>query len=145
LDQDMENPNRFRLYGLKPANCGGPRSGGTLSVVPAGHPKLKNDLRRPSIEEIGSRATIFELEGLGREKRKFFAASLAEVPQGVQCAALHQRAQLLDSLVRQDIGVDDDSNDLACPFGDAGVGDDRDRPKTPRATQAGARQRRQSL
>jgi hypothetical protein len=32
----------------------------------AGHPKLKNDLRRPSMEEIGSRATIFELEGLGR-------------------------------------------------------------------------------
>jgi hypothetical protein len=31
--------------------------------VLAGHPKLKNDLRRPSMEEIGSRATIFELEG----------------------------------------------------------------------------------
>ena len=37
----------------------------------AGHPKLKNDLRRPSMEEIGSRATIFELEGLGTEKRKY--------------------------------------------------------------------------
>jgi hypothetical protein len=37
----------------------------------AGHPKLKNDLRRPSIGEIGSRATIFELEGLGTEKRKY--------------------------------------------------------------------------
>ena len=46
-------------------------SGGTLSVVLAGHPKLKNDLRRPSMEEIGSRATIFELEGLGREKSKY--------------------------------------------------------------------------
>jgi type II secretory pathway predicted ATPase ExeA len=46
-------------------------SGGTLSVVLAGHPKLKNDLRRPSMEEIGSRATIFELEGLGTEKRKY--------------------------------------------------------------------------
>jgi type II secretory pathway predicted ATPase ExeA len=36
----------------------------TLSIVRAGHWKLKNDLRRPSIEEIGSigsRATIFEL------------------------------------------------------------------------------------
>jgi type II secretory pathway predicted ATPase ExeA len=33
----------------------------TLSIVLAGHRKLKNDLRRPSIEEIGSRATIFEL------------------------------------------------------------------------------------
>ena len=33
----------------------------TLSIGLAGHRKLKNDLRRPSIEEIGSRATIFEL------------------------------------------------------------------------------------
>jgi hypothetical protein len=46
-------------------------SGGTRSVVLAGHPKLKNDLRRPSMEEIGSRATIFELESLGSEKRKY--------------------------------------------------------------------------
>ncbi len=33
----------------------------TLLIVLAGHRKLKNDLRRRSIEEIGSRATIFEL------------------------------------------------------------------------------------
>jgi type II secretory pathway predicted ATPase ExeA len=96
----MENPNRFRLYGLKRLIAVVREAGGTLSVVPAGHPKPKNDVRRPSIEEIGSRATIFELEGLGREKRKFFAASLAEVPQGVELAALHHRSQLLESLVR---------------------------------------------
>ena len=30
-------------------------NGGTLSVVLVGHPKLKNDLRRPSLEEIGAR------------------------------------------------------------------------------------------
>lgn len=46
-------------------------SGGTLSVALAGHPKLKNDLRRPSMEEIGSCATIFELEGLGSEKQRY--------------------------------------------------------------------------
>ena len=46
-------------------------SGGMLSVVLAGHPKLKNDLRRSSMEEIGSRATIFELEGLGTAKPKY--------------------------------------------------------------------------
>ena len=74
-------------------------SADTLSIVLAGHRKLKNDLRRPSIEEIGSRATIFELEGLGREKRKFFVASLAEVAQRVQRAALHHRAHLLERLV----------------------------------------------
>ena len=48
-----------------------------LSVVLAGHPKLKNDLRRSSIEEIGSRATIFELEGLGSAKRKYLKWLLA--------------------------------------------------------------------
>jgi len=36
-------------------------SGATLSVVLAGHPKLKNDLRRPSMEEIGSRTTILSV------------------------------------------------------------------------------------
>ena len=40
-------------------------------VVLPGHPKLKNDLRRSSMEEIGSRATIFELKGFGSEKRKY--------------------------------------------------------------------------
>jgi len=73
-------------------------SADTLSIVLAGHRK-KNDLRRPSIEEIGSRATIFDLEGSGREKRKFFVASLAEVAQRVQRAALHHRAHLLERLV----------------------------------------------
>lgn len=33
--------------------------GGTLSVVLAGHPKLKNDLRRPTMEEIGYRRHSF--------------------------------------------------------------------------------------
>ena len=74
-------------------------SADTLSIVLAGHRRLKNDLRRPSIEEIGSRATIFDLDGSGREKRKFFVASLAEVAQRVQRAAFHHRAHLLERLV----------------------------------------------
>ena len=37
---------------------------GTLSVVLAGHPKLKNDLRRPTMEEIGYRTTVFSLDNL---------------------------------------------------------------------------------
>ncbi|MGB7918382.1 MAG: hypothetical protein WCF79_24340, partial [Rhodomicrobium sp.] len=68
-------------------------SGATLSIALAVHRKLKNDLRRHSIKEIGSCATIFELEGSRREKRKFFVASLAEVAQRVQRAAFHHRAQ----------------------------------------------------
>jgi type II secretory pathway predicted ATPase ExeA len=34
-------------------------SGGTLAIVLAGHPKLRNDLRRPTMEEIGSRSALF--------------------------------------------------------------------------------------
>jgi len=45
--------------------------GGTLSVVLAGHPKLKNDLSRPSMEEIGARAAVFDLEPLGPERLKY--------------------------------------------------------------------------
>lgn len=35
---------------------------GTLSIILAGHPKLKNDLRRPTMEEIGYRTTVFSLD-----------------------------------------------------------------------------------
>jgi type II secretory pathway predicted ATPase ExeA len=45
--------------------------GGTLSVVLAGHPKLKNDLRRPTMEEIGSRAAVFDMEGFSGEKLNY--------------------------------------------------------------------------
>ena len=48
------------------------RSGkGTLSIVLAGHPKLKNDLLRASMEEIGARTTFFELNGFGHDKKKY--------------------------------------------------------------------------
>ena len=39
-------------------------NGGTLSVILAGHPKLKNDLKRPALEEIGGRTNAFALEGI---------------------------------------------------------------------------------
>lgn len=38
---------------------------GTLSVVLVGHPRLQNDLRRATMEEIGHRTTRLTLEGLG--------------------------------------------------------------------------------
>lgn len=46
-------------------------NGGTLSVVLAGHPKLKNDLRRPTMEEIGYRATVFSLDNLIGSQRDY--------------------------------------------------------------------------
>jgi len=42
-----------------------------LSVVLAGHPKLKNDLVRPNLEEIGSRSEIFTLDGITSSKREY--------------------------------------------------------------------------
>jgi type II secretory pathway predicted ATPase ExeA len=51
---------------------------GTLSVVLAGHPKLKNDLRRPTMEEIGSRAAIFDLEGFGGDKLSYVTWLLSQ-------------------------------------------------------------------
>lgn len=45
--------------------------GGQLSVVLVGHPKLKNDLRRPSMEEVGDRATVFEFGGLRERQHDF--------------------------------------------------------------------------
>ena len=39
-------------------------NGERLSVILAGHPKLKNDLKRPTLEEIGGRTNIFSIEGI---------------------------------------------------------------------------------
>jgi hypothetical protein len=65
---------------------------GTLSVVLAGHPKLKNDLRRPTMEEIGSRATIFDLEGFGGEKLSYLKWLLA------QCLSTKAKADGADKI-----------------------------------------------
>jgi type II secretory pathway predicted ATPase ExeA len=56
-------------------------SGGTLSVVLAGHPKLTNDLRRASMEEIGSRATVFMLDGVKGEQRAYITWLLEQCTQ----------------------------------------------------------------
>jgi hypothetical protein len=42
-----------------------------LSIVLIGHPKLKNDLRRPKMEEIGDRTTVFEFGGLRDRQRDY--------------------------------------------------------------------------
>jgi type II secretory pathway predicted ATPase ExeA len=45
--------------------------GGMLSVVLVGHPKLKNDLRRPTMEEIGYRSAVFTFDGLAGGQRDY--------------------------------------------------------------------------
>lgn len=44
---------------------------GVLSIVLIGHPKLKNDLRKPAIEEVGARTEIFVLEGISNQKIEY--------------------------------------------------------------------------
>jgi type II secretory pathway predicted ATPase ExeA len=45
--------------------------GGILSIVLAGHPKLKQDLRRPTMEEIGYRTAIFSLDSIAGEQKQY--------------------------------------------------------------------------
>jgi type II secretory pathway predicted ATPase ExeA len=47
------------------------RRGGRLTLVLAGHPRLKHELRRPSREETGARTTVFELEGIQGQQRRY--------------------------------------------------------------------------
>lgn len=44
---------------------------GKLSIILAGHPKLKHDLRRPTMEEIGYRSIIFTLDGMVGSQRDY--------------------------------------------------------------------------
>lgn len=46
-------------------------SGDRLSVVLAGPPKLRNDLRRPTMEEIGYRTDIFTLDCITGKQREY--------------------------------------------------------------------------
>jgi type II secretory pathway predicted ATPase ExeA len=58
--------------------------GGQLSIVLVGHPKLKNDLRRPKMEEIGDRTTVFEFGGLRDRQRDYIDWVLkASLEEGV--------------------------------------------------------------
>jgi type II secretory pathway predicted ATPase ExeA len=42
-----------------------------MRVILAGHPKLRNDLRRPTMEEIGYRTDIFNLDGIAGSQRDY--------------------------------------------------------------------------
>jgi len=53
-------------------------AGETLSIVLAGHPKLKNDLKKSTMEEIGHRTTIYSLDGAINSRREFIEWLLDE-------------------------------------------------------------------
>jgi type II secretory pathway predicted ATPase ExeA len=66
------------LTGLKRLTELAQEGGATLSLVLAGHPKLKNDLSRGTMEEIGSRTTFFVLEGVKGQQRPYITWLLGE-------------------------------------------------------------------
>ncbi len=47
--------------------------GGSLTIVLVGHQKLRNDLRRPTMEEVGYRTTAFGYEGVAGHQREYIA------------------------------------------------------------------------
>jgi type II secretory pathway predicted ATPase ExeA len=55
--------------------------GGTLSIVLAGHPKLRNDLRRPTMEEIGYRAAVFSFDGIAGNQREYINCCSKPAPR----------------------------------------------------------------
>lgn len=56
--------------------------GEVLSIVLAGHLKLKADLHRPTLEEIGARTEIFILEGIQGQQREYLEWLLAQCTKG---------------------------------------------------------------
>ena len=52
-------------------------AGARLAVVLVGHPRLRNDLRRPTMEEIGHRTTIVDFKGIAGQQRPYIDWLLA--------------------------------------------------------------------
>jgi type II secretory pathway predicted ATPase ExeA len=67
---DAHRLNANTLRGLKRL-IEAVREDGTLAVVLAGQPKLKNELGKPILEEIGHRSATFPLYGIRDSKREY--------------------------------------------------------------------------
>jgi len=59
------------LTGLKRLMEAARDGGGKLSIVLAGHPKLKNDLNNPSMEEVGYRTVTLSLDSMQGSLREY--------------------------------------------------------------------------
>lgn len=70
--------NGHTLIGLKRLMEVVEDGGGCLSVILAGHPKLRNDLRPPTMEEIGYRTDIFTLDSIAGSQREYIHWLLGE-------------------------------------------------------------------
>jgi type II secretory pathway predicted ATPase ExeA len=59
------------LRGLKRLSEVVKDAGERLAIVLIGHPKLRNDLRRPTMEEIGHRTTLIDFKGIAGQQRPY--------------------------------------------------------------------------
>ena len=74
--------NGHTLIGLKRLMELVEQGDGKLSIILAGHPKLKNDLQRPTMEEIGFRTEVFSLDRITGSQRKYIHWLLTCCTQG---------------------------------------------------------------
>lgn len=69
--------------------------GRVLSILLSGHPKLKNDLRRPNLEEVGARAETFSLEGIKGHQLEYIQWLFSECSEQPLETLMHEDALAL--------------------------------------------------
>ena len=74
--------NGHTLIGLKRLMELVEQGDGKLSIILAGHPKLKNDLQRPTMEEVGFRTEVFSLDRITGSQREYIHWLLTCCSQG---------------------------------------------------------------
>jgi type II secretory pathway predicted ATPase ExeA len=74
--------NGHTLIGLKRLMELVEHGDGKLSIVLAGHPKLKNDLQRPTMEEVGFRTEVFSWDRITGSQREYIQWLLTCCTQG---------------------------------------------------------------
>ena len=96
--------------------------GGTLSVVLVGHPRLRNDLRRATMEEVGHRTVKFEFSSIGDERREFVSWLLGQcLAEGVEPLDVFEDAaqQYLATRLSTPLQFAEHLNELSGILGDA--------------------------
>jgi len=82
--QDLHPKTLTGLKRLMEVVAGG---GGLLSMLLAGYPKLRIDLRRPEMEQVGYRTSVFEYDGVAGHQRDYMTWLLAACAEdGVKVA-----------------------------------------------------------
>ena len=108
--EEAHELHHLTLTGLKRLAEAFEFGGSRLCVLLVGWPKLRNDLRNPSLEEVGSRTTVFTLEGVTGAQREYIrwligvcAAEGVLVDDVIDPAAL----DLLASRLRTPLQIED--------------------------------------